>query len=78
MPDLNASTGWTERHSPSVPHENYETFQSELERIRQQKHNSWLQNRQTLPCSRDASETKEKNKIQNLNLKINPSNSLKC
>ena len=44
---------------PSVSRENYETFQSERERIRQQKHNSWLQNRKTLPCLRDASETEE-------------------
>ena len=52
-PDLNASTGWTDRPFLSVTRENYETFQ------RQQKHSSWLQNRETLPCSRDKSETEE-------------------
>ena len=60
MADFNVSTGWTDRCSLSVPCENYETFQSELERIRQLKHNLWLQNRETLLCSKDASETEEK------------------
>ena len=69
-PDLNTSTGWTDRRSLSVPREDYETFQSELERTGQLKHNSWLRNRETLPCSKDASETKEKNKVLNSNLKI--------
>ena len=43
-----------------MPRENYESFQSELERIRQLKDNSLLQNTENLPCSKDAPETKEK------------------